>query len=78
MTDAPRKLAIEEDVGTGIRQSIRIYIDGDIMRDVIAYDCDAGWIMHIVHNDAGERVGDGENWIIRRLYGHVIAVMQDD
>ena len=78
MTKAPRRLDVDEQTNTGIRPRLSITLDGDRVRDVVAYDCDAGWLMCIVHNDAGNRMTDGENYIIRKAYGRVDAVLHDD
>lgn len=71
MTEAPRRLGLCD--GGNLRPLIRVTVDGDALRDVIAYDCDAGWIMFLVHDDCGCLIPDGPLFEAELRFGRVDA-----
>lgn len=75
MTDAPRKGSVDGLHGLPIIEgrAVRIFVDGDMPRGVVSYDCDAGWADVLVWDDDGGPLSDGENFITRRLFGKVEA-----
>lgn len=50
---------------------IRVFVDGDMPRGVVSFDCDAGWCDVLVWNDVGRPLFDGENFVTQRLTGKV-------
>jgi len=71
MTTAPRRITMGDDTPTDIRDQVLVLLDGDRLRDVIAYDVDEGWVMHVKHDDAGERVSSGDCYTVHKVYGSV-------
>lgn len=61
-----------------MRDYIRVTVDGDALRDVVAYDCDAGWALVISHDDEGRRMCRGGHYVAHKVYGYVRAVVIDD
>lgn len=53
---------------------VRVFVDGDMPRGVVAYDCEAGWCEVLMWTDDGWPVTDGENFIVRRLTGKVEVI----
>ena len=70
MSEAPRQMSADMDCGIA-RDRLRVFVDGDMVRDVLAYDCDAGWLACLVHDDEGNRMMDGESWLYKRIYGAI-------
>jgi hypothetical protein len=57
---------------------IRVFVDGDMLRCVTAYDIPAGWVEIIAHGDNGFlQHCDGE-WVTRRVHGKIRAVLMPD
>jgi len=75
MTSPPRKGSVDGLHGLPIIQArlVRIFVDGDMPRGVVSYDCDQGWCDVLVWDDAGCVVNDGENFVTQRVYGKVEA-----
>lgn len=69
---APRRLGIDDHAG-GLRDYIRVTVDGDALRDVVAYDCDEGWALVLNHDDRGERVVRGGDYLAHPVFGYVRA-----
>lgn len=74
MKPAPRALGVNDGC-LSLRASIRVTLGGDSYRDVIAYDCDAGWIMICQHDERGAKIIEGEEYATLRIFGDVRAVM---
>ena len=51
--------------------NVRVLVDGDMPRGVVAYDIVAGWAEVIIFDDEGRPLHDGVNLITQRIYGHV-------
>lgn len=81
MIVAPRKLSVNGEYGFpsayAITGKVRITIDGDSRCSVIAYDCDEGWVESYVHDDAGKYVQQGDEWVRKREYGQICAIILD-
>ena len=75
MTPGPRRIAIGDDTPDDVRDRVLVLIDGDRMRDVVAYDVDEGWVMFVRHDDAGARIREGEYYTVCRQRGNVRAIM---
>jgi len=73
--EAPRRLMVCDDSEGRLRPRLRVLLDGDSLRDVIAYDCDAGWIVVLKHDDSGNRMTEGDCFIAERRHGKVTAVL---
>lgn len=73
--EAPRRIGPTEAVPEEIRERLRIYIDGDLLRDIVAYDVDRGFVMVIGHGDCGERIQSDDCYTLHRYYGDVQAVI---
>lgn len=74
VNEAPRQLSANGEFGFPVApcgKRVRVYVDGDLMRNCIAYDCDAGWIEVIVHDNHGKLVKHGDGWLSRRIKGDV-------
>ena len=73
MTHPPRKASVEGLHGLPIvsAETVRVFVDGDMPRGVVAYDCDAGWAEVLVWDDFGAPLHDGENYVVQRLAGKV-------
>lgn len=72
--ETPRRLSpIDGDAEPDLRGRLRVFVDGDLLRDVIGYDCDEGWIMAIMHDDNGKRMARGDCWLAYRVFGDVVA-----
>lgn len=75
MTEIPRRLNMSE-----LRQDFRhlagrleIFLDGQLMHDVIAYDTDAGSLERYAHDEAGNPIigEDGERLATEMVTGNV-------
>jgi hypothetical protein len=55
---------------------VRVFVNGDMLRNVIAYDIDAGWVEAIIHDDRGQPVRTGDGWQVARHYGAVKVALQ--
>ena len=53
---------------------LRVFIDGDMPRGVIAWNADEGWAEVMVWNDDGTAVGGASDPQTRRVYGKVNVV----
>lgn len=73
MTTPPRKGSVDGLHGLPVitAKLVRIYVDGDMPRGVVSYDCDEGWCDVLVWGDDGHVLHDGENFVVRRLVGKV-------
>lgn len=73
MTAPPRKASVDGLHGLPIIDGrvVRVFVDGDMPRGVVSYDCDEGWADVLIWDDEGGPLTDGENFITRRLFGRV-------
>lgn len=81
MSDAPIRFSANGEHGLpfdkALMPRLRIFVDGDMPRHVIAYDIEAGWVEVVGHNELGNCIYDrltGE-WVIRRVHGKVRVVV---
>lgn len=74
MEEAPRRLAADN-AQPELRARVRVYIDGDMLRDIMAYDVDQGWVLIVQHDDNGHRRQCSGEWLCERVYGRVKAVL---
>ena len=54
---------------------LRILVDGDMLRGVLAYDMEAGWVEVAETNGRGEYVRMNGQYIARRIIGAVKVVI---
>lgn len=72
----PRRYStFDPDYSQKIGERVRVTVDGDLFRCVVAYDCDEGWLETLAHDDKGvSEIVKGE--VRTRLYfGKVEAVL---
>ncbi|MEG8222420.1 hypothetical protein OSJ57_17595 [Sphingomonas sp. HH69] len=69
---APEALSVETVPGD-MSGRILIYFDGIEIQNVTAYNTDAGWVDAVLHDEQGEIAIEGEEIVIRRLHGRVVA-----
>jgi len=81
MIVAPRKLSANGEYGfpsaSDKNDKVRITLDGDSRCAVIAYDCDNGWVESFVQDDDGRYVQHGDEWVRKREFGQICAVILD-
>lgn len=72
-TFPPRKGSVDGLHGLPVIQArlIRVFVNGDMPRGVVSYDCDEGWADILVWNDSGRPLHDGENFVVQRVAGVV-------
>lgn len=80
MTDAPPRLSVTGDGGIpvapfAIRGRIRVFVDGDLYRCIVAYDVPAGWVEIIEHDERGMLVHRDGEFATRRVTGNVRAIL---
>ena len=66
----PRRLAFNEACAIP-RARLRVFVDGDMLRDVVVYDCDKGEATVIAHDDNGNRISIGDRWLCQEVAGNV-------
>lgn len=73
---APRRYSsLDPDYRPEIGERVRVTVDGDLLRCVVAYDCDEGWLETLAHDYNGvSEIVHGEVRT-RRYYGIVEAVL---
>lgn len=81
MTDAPRQLAVSGQYGfprppgDWEHRMIRVFVDGDCKRGVVAYDADAGWVDVLRYDPVGGIMRLRGGFLVRRVHGKVRAVL---
>lgn len=65
-------LPVDPDVAT----RVMVTVDGDLLRDLIAYDAIEGWVEVVAHDDKGRRRTEGAFWVCHRIFGKVKAVLR--
>lgn len=72
-TSPPRRGSVDGLHGFPVVEArlVRVFVNNDMPRGVVSYDCYAGWADVLVWNDDGDPVTDGENFIVRRLFGNI-------
>lgn len=70
MVTPPIRLAFDEPCAIP-RARLRVFVDGDMLRDVVAYDCEQGVALVIAHDEQGNRMMIGERWLCREFAGNV-------
>lgn len=58
-----------------INQRIRVFIDGDSVRMLVAYDVDEGWVDVPETDEKGEAIWVNGQLVIRRIKGSVKAFL---
>jgi hypothetical protein len=80
MTAAPRRLSVDGEYGLPVDKEVairvRVFIDGEECRYVIAYDCDEGWAECHALDDHGRVVHMKGEYATRRHYGDVKAILR--
>ena len=76
MTDIPRQGSVNGECGLPAmsldeRKAIRVTVNGDMPRSVVAFDADAGWVDVIQWDDDGRPLHNGEDFVTQRLHGTV-------
>lgn len=69
----PRKGSVDGLHGLPVVQgrTLRVLIDGDMLRGVVSFDADEGWVDALIWDDAGKPLHDGENFVTQRRFGAV-------
>ncbi|WP_022684548.1 hypothetical protein [Sphingobium bisphenolivorans] len=79
MTPAPPRLSLNGEHGfpsdDRISAVVKVSVDGDLLRSVIAYDVIDGWVDVIAIDDAGKPLSHAQQWVTRRVHGDVRAVL---
>ena len=78
MIAAPARLSANGEYGfpTVQRKSrVRVTIDGDSRRLVIAYDMIEGWVETVCADDKGQPMLHNCDYVTKREYGEVVAVI---
>jgi len=79
VTQAPQRIATDGREGFPCpldSGAIRVYINGDLKRGVVAYDMIEGWADVIAWDEQGEpRLTDTGDYIAQRYRGKIVAVM---
>lgn len=76
MIPAPRRYATTDPAyNAEIGQRVIVTVDGDMLRHVVAYDCDEGWIDAVAHNEYGVMVEFDGQYVTRRYFGEVKAML---
>lgn len=73
---APRRYStFDPNYDPAIGERVKVTVDGDFFRYVVAYDCEEGWLETVAHDYFGvwETVGDEVR--TRRYYGKIQAVL---
>lgn len=80
MTNAPRKGSVDGLHGLLVIEgrAVRVYVDGDMPRGVVSWDCDGGWADVLIWDDEGTPVSDGENFVTKRVFGTIKVVALDE
>ncbi|MEN9924166.1 MAG: hypothetical protein RL268_292 [Pseudomonadota bacterium] len=70
---APRKASVDglHGLPTIKGESVRVMVDGDMLRGVVSYDCDEGWADVLEWDDGGHPLHNGEYFVTQRLYGKI-------
>lgn len=80
MNEAPPRLSANGEHGlptdADIAPRVMVTVDGDCLRDVIAYDAIEGWVEVVQHDDNGERIREGRFWVCSRIFGKIKAVLR--
>lgn len=71
MIAAPRRVAIGDTCDPGLRRRLRVFVDGDLLRDIVAYDADEGWVMAVRHDECGCRMMNGDCYVVGVVFGDV-------
>lgn len=78
MTDAPIRLSANGEYGFPTidnKSRVRVTIDGDSRRLVIAYDLEEGWVETVRSDDRGQPVLHDGTYLCQREYGDVAAII---
>lgn len=73
---APRRYStFDPGYSQEIGERVRVTVDGDLFRCVVAYDCDEGWLETLAHDYYGvSEIVKGEVRV-RRYHGKIDAVL---
>ena len=78
MADAPVRLSANGEHGfptADNKSRVRLTIDGDSRRLVIAYDMEEGWVETVRADDHGLPVIHDDGYLCQREYGDIYAVI---
>lgn len=71
-TKAPEALSVET-MPSDMLGRILIYFDGIEIKNVVAYNTDASWVDAYAYDEQGKIAIEGDEAVIRRLHGRVVA-----
>lgn len=80
MIEAPARLSANGEYGYPIpdcKSSIRVTLNGDSKRLVVAYNIEENWCEVICTDDAGKALSKNGEWVCKREYGRVQAIIVD-
>lgn len=75
MTDAPRRIVPADDYSAAFRETVRVFIDGDMPRGVLGYDIEEGWALVCEFGEDGQPIRNGAYWQTRIVTGKIKAVI---
>jgi hypothetical protein len=69
----PRKASVDGLHGLPVvrGECVRVFVDGDMLRGVVSYDCDDGWVDVLEWTDEGHAMHNGEHFLTRRVFGKI-------
>lgn len=80
MIETPRQLSANGEHGFPIASAgnkVRVTINGDSRRGVVAYDIAAGWVETVMLDDKGCTLLNNGEFIYKREYGKVDVIILD-
>lgn len=80
MIEIPKQLSAAGEHGFPIApvgRKVRVTINGDSRRAVVAYDINAGWVESAALDERGLVLLRGDEWVYKREYGTVGVVILD-
>jgi hypothetical protein len=71
MLEPPRRLDVEDDEFAALRGDLSIFVNGERMSRVLAYDIDRGFVSRIASNANGGILVEGNDVVTEVVCGHV-------
>jgi hypothetical protein len=71
MREPPRRLDAVLDLGNPDIYNVKIFLDGDCVRECVSYDAEAGWIEQFAKDYRGKLLVCGDEFKIIRKRGKV-------
>lgn len=75
MTEIPVRFSSNGEFGLPFDRSLsprlRVFVGGDFLRGIVAYDIEAGWVEVLEHDERGHATKRDGQWLTRRVHGRV-------